>query len=84
MTSFKYSSINVSNINQLLEENKTISHVIKTPKNSDIACIKVYLQLNAKITTTYKVSQAEESLILKNIYRINKYLLSDNSFKNQN
>lgn len=67
--SFKYSSINISNISTLLEENKTISHVIKNPNDDDIACIKVYLRLNAKITTTYKVSQAEESAILKNIYR---------------
>ncbi len=51
-----------------IEEAKTISHEIKTPKDSEIACIKNYLKLNARITTTYKVNTIEEESILKNIY----------------
>ena len=51
-----------------IEESKTISHEIKTPENSEIACIKNYLKLNARITTIYKVNAIEEESILKNIY----------------
>ena len=51
-----------------IEEAKTISHEIKTPNKSEIACIKNYLKLNARITTTYKVNAIEEESILKNIY----------------
>ena len=51
-----------------IEEAKTISHEIKTPNGSEIACIKNYLKLNARITTTYKVNAIEEESILKNIY----------------
>lgn len=51
-----------------IEEAKTISHEIKTPDGSEIACIKNYLKLNARITTTYKVNAIEEESILKNIY----------------
>lgn len=51
-----------------IEEAKTISHEIKTPNDSEIACIKNYLKLNARITTTYKVNTIEEESILKNIY----------------
>ena len=51
-----------------IEEAKTISHEIKTPKDTEIACIKNYLKLNARITTTYKVNVIEEESILKNIY----------------
>ena len=51
-----------------IEESKTISHEIETPKDTEIACIKNYLKLNARITTTYKVNTIEEESILKNIY----------------
>ena len=51
-----------------IKETKTISHEIITPKDSEIACIKNYLKLNARITTTYKVNTIEEESILKNIY----------------
>ena len=51
-----------------IEEAKTISHEIRTPDDSEIACIKNYLKLNARITTTYKVNTIEEESILKNIY----------------
>lgn len=51
-----------------IEEAKTISHEIITPEDSEIACIKNYLKLNARITTTYKVNTIEEESILKNIY----------------
>ena len=47
---------------------KTLSHKFNYPKNSEIACIKNYLKLNAKITTTTKVNSIEESSILANIY----------------
>lgn len=51
-----------------IEEAKTISHEIRTPEGTEIACIKNYLKLNARITTTYKVNTIEEESILKNIY----------------
>ena len=65
--SFKYYSNNISEIKARIEENKTLAHNIIPPAEDDIVCIKNYLQLNAKITTTYKVNYAEEKIILGNI-----------------
>lgn len=51
-----------------LEDCKTISHNFTTVNADEIACIKNYLKLNARITTTYRVNTTEESDILNNIY----------------
>jgi len=67
--SFKYDATNLRDITSLLEDNKTISHTFVNPDAKDIVCIKNYLKLNAKITTTYKISGSEERVILNNIYR---------------
>lgn len=53
-----------------LEQYKTISHSFKTPidyTSNTIVCIKNYLKLDARITTTYKVTSSEQTLILDNI-----------------
>ena len=68
INSFKYSDGNLSNIISLLDNNKTISHIFRTPEDNDIVCIKNYLRLNAKITTTSKVSIGEQTDILNKIY----------------
>lgn len=67
--SFKYSADNSQKIQADLALNKTIAHNIVDPANDDIACIKNYLKLKAKVTTTKKVTVAEESEILNNIYK---------------
>lgn len=72
--SFMYSTEYLNSITQVLNEEdedsyfKTISHNFIIPDPDDIACIKNYVRLKAKITTTYKVGNSEESDILKNIY----------------
>lgn len=66
--SFRYSEANKVYIESGIENNKTLSHQITYPNTDEIVCIKIYLQLKAKITTTYKVNAAEEKLILNNIY----------------
>ena len=68
--SFKYSAENMYKIQADLKNNKTFAHNISAaidPAN-DIACIKNYLRLKAKVTTTKKVTYLEEAEILKNIY----------------
>lgn len=70
--SFKPNTKSWYEINQGLEENKTIAHNIKivsTLNNTnDIYCIKNYYELRAKINTTYRVNSFEEDAILNNIY----------------
>ena len=66
--SFKYDESNLLDIKNGLEENKTISHKIVSPEPDDIACIKNYYNLNAKITTNYKVNVVEQTSILANIF----------------
>lgn len=67
--SFIYSLVNSNEIESDLTKNKTISHNIIYPDESDIVCIVNYLRLKAKITTTTKVNSIEEALILDNIYK---------------
>lgn len=71
--SFNYSAENVEKIKADLGSNKTIAHNIMQPvvgkDDSDIACIKNYLKLKAKVTTTKKVTLIEEAEILNNIYK---------------
>ena len=66
--SFKYTEENRLLIESGLEQNKTLAHNFIYPEIGDITCIKNYLKLNAKITTTTKVNSAEEKSILGSIY----------------
>ena len=67
--SFEYSPENLNLIELGIDKNKTLSHKITFPKEKEITCIKNYLKLNAKITTTYKVNEVEQKDILENIYK---------------
>ena len=67
--SFKYTAENSQKIQADLALNKTIAHNIMGPTADDIACIKNYLKLKAKVTTTKRVTVLEESEILNNIYK---------------
>lgn len=51
-----------------LADCKTISHKYCYPENADIACIKVYYQLSARISTTYKVTAQEAEEIEKIVH----------------
>jgi hypothetical protein len=67
-SSFKYTDLNLVEIKQNLEENKTLAHTFIEPEKDDIACIKNYYRLSAKITTTRKVSSLEQLDILGRVY----------------
>lgn len=66
--SFDYDNSNVSEILSNLEDNKTISHNIKSPESAELACIKNYYRLKAKVNTIRKVGIIEQTSILQNIY----------------
>lgn len=66
--SFKYDDSNNPEILNDLENTKMVSHNICTPNKDDIACIKNYLRLRAKITTVRKVNKLEQDIILNNVY----------------
>ena len=67
--SFKYSAENMFKIRADLEDNKVFAHNITLPADSgEVVCIKNYMRLKAKISTTKKVTLLEEAEILKNIY----------------
>ena len=66
--SFKYSDSNLPQILENIKENKTISHNIISPDGDELACIKNYFNLSAKVTTTRKVNAIEQAEILGNIY----------------
>ena len=73
--SFKYdNSDTINSIKEQLDDYKTISHELKLPTTINlndtehtIICIKNYLRLNAKITTTTKITTTEWQSILANI-----------------
>lgn len=65
--SFTYNDSNNTLIETLLKDSKTIAHNFKYPSNDEIVCIKNYLRLNAKISTTTKVGALEELAIIANI-----------------
>ena len=52
-----------------LSKNKAISHNLINPNPDEIACIKNYLKLTAKITTTTKVNIVAQKNILETIYK---------------
>ena len=66
--SFTYNDRNLHEIKNALSEFKTVSHNFLEPAADDIVCIKIYLLLNAKISTTYKVSLLEANDIEKTVY----------------
>ena len=68
VNSFKINFENKNKIQYDLKNSKTISHNIVTPDDNDIACIKNYLKLKAKITTIKKVTVAEELELLTKVY----------------
>lgn len=67
VNSFKINFENKNKIQYDLKNSKTISHNIVTPGDDDIACIKNYLKLKAKITTVKKVTAAEELELLTKV-----------------
>lgn len=67
--SFKYDNSTWSEITRNLENNKTLSHNFIEPVESDLACIKNYLNLNAKINTTRKVGDLESSEIIAKVQK---------------
>ncbi len=69
INSFKCNTENEAEIYYELEDNKTIAHNFVPPKDDEIACIKNYLRLKARITTVKKVTSTEEAAILRNIYK---------------
>ena len=66
--SFKYDNSNILEIQDNLESNKTLSHNFIDPNKDEIACIKNYYKLTAKITTTKKVNTIEQADILGKVY----------------
>lgn len=66
--SFKIDKGNNNRILHDLDGSKTIAHRFVDPDQDDIACIKNYLRLKAKITTAKRVTAAEEAEILSNVY----------------
>jgi hypothetical protein len=71
--SFTYSNRNEWEIIDALSDLKSLPHQFKAPDDDDIACIKVYFKLDARISTTYKVSSLEakeiENVVYQAIYR---------------
>ena len=68
INSFRINHENTNKVLHDLKNYKSISHSIKTPEGSDIACIKNYLRLKSTVTTVKKVTRSEELEILANIY----------------
>ena len=66
--SFELDTSNISEIKTNLEENKTLAHNFITPANDELACIKNYYKLRAKVNTVRKVGPIEQASILNNIY----------------
>lgn len=67
-SSFTYTDFQTKEIVRRLEEQKTIAHKMRKPRSArsddpddsdDIACIKVYVRLSARLATTSKLSALE-------------------------
>ena len=67
--SFKYDNSNYSEIITELEDCKTLAHNLISPDPDELACIKNYYKLRAKINTVRKVGTIEQASILNNIYK---------------
>lgn len=66
--SFKYTDTNLPEIINALEDTKTLAHNFVSPSSKEIACIKNYYKLRAKINTVRKVGTIEQASILANVY----------------
>lgn len=69
INSFKYTTEKLSDIEEGISRNKTLAHTIKTPKATDIVCIKNYLKIDAKIATVSKLTFNERQNLLNNVYK---------------
>jgi hypothetical protein len=67
--SFKYDNSNYAEILTDLEDTKTLAHNFVSPDPEELACIKNYYRLRAKINTVRKVGTIEQASILNNIYK---------------
>jgi hypothetical protein len=67
--SFKYDNSNYSEITTELEDCKTLAHNFVSPDPNELACIKNYYKLRAKINTIRKVGTIEQASILNNVYK---------------
>ena len=67
--SFKYDNSNYAEIITDLEDTKTLAHNFKSPSDTELACIKNYYRLRAKINTVRKVGVIEQASILNNVYK---------------
>lgn len=65
--SFTFSTAQIPNIQAQLADIKSVAHSYSYPMGGEITCIKNYLKLDARISTTQKVNSAEEALILANV-----------------
>lgn len=66
-SSFQFTTEDLLDIENAIEDTKLISHSIKTPDSNEIVLIKNYAKLSAIISTTYKVSSQEQEDIINNI-----------------
>lgn len=67
--SFKYDASNMFKIKNKLQDSKTVAHEIISPNSDEIACIKNYLKIKARISTIKKVTYLENQEILNNVYK---------------
>lgn len=67
--SFKYDATNHTEILANLEDCKTLAHNFIQPQDDELACIKNYYKLRAKINTVRRVGSIEQASILNNIYK---------------
>ena len=66
--SFELDTSNMTEIKTNLEDNKTLAHNFINPEPEELACIKNYYKLRAKVNTVRKVGPIEQANILNNIY----------------
>lgn len=69
LKSFTYDVSNRAEILTDLEDCKTLSHNFLQPNDNEIACIKNYYKLRAKINTVRRVGSIEQASILNNVYK---------------
>lgn len=62
--SFACTNENLAEIKAGIADCKTMSHDIRYPDGTDLACIKDMIKVSAKITTTRKVTTAEQTAII--------------------
>ena len=68
VNSFRYTDENLTEIKSGIEQNKTIAHHLISPKDEEIACVKDYIKVKAKITTIAKVNTIAENSILNKVF----------------